>query len=69
VGDKCRDHISKGFLILNTEEKCEGGSECAGDYEGVSNAIQRAINALHSSPGKIPRGLFIGVVRGSGNNV
>jgi hypothetical protein len=28
-----------------------------------------AVNALDSSPGGIPRGLFIGVVRGSGNIV
>jgi phage-related protein len=40
-----------------------------GVYKGVNNAIQRVINALDSFPGEISKGLFIGVVRGSSNNV
>jgi hypothetical protein len=35
----------------------------------VSTAQQIAVNALDSSPGESPGGLFIGVVRGSSNNV
>jgi hypothetical protein len=40
-----------------------------GEYEGLKSATDRVINA-HTSPlGESPGGLFIWVVRGSGNKV
>jgi hypothetical protein len=38
-------------------------------YEGPKGTTHWVINALTSSPRGIPGGLFIVVVRGSGNNV
>jgi hypothetical protein len=38
-------------------------------YKGLKYKVKRVINAMYSSPRGIHRGLFIGVVKGSGNNV
>jgi hypothetical protein len=40
-----------------------------GESEGLKSTTDRVINVLSSPPMGIPMGLFIGVVRGSGNNV
>jgi hypothetical protein len=39
------------------------------DYEDVNSVTSEVINVLDSSHGGISRGLYIGTVRGSGNNV
>jgi hypothetical protein len=54
MGAKCWDQIAEGYLTPNKK-----GSE-SGDNEH---------DALFSSPGETLGGLFIGVVRGVGNNV
>jgi hypothetical protein len=38
-------------------------------YKGLKYKVKRVINAMYSSPRGIHRSLFIGVVKGSGNNV
>jgi hypothetical protein len=70
VGAKCWDQIAEGYLTPNTG-RCEGRllKDDGAKNTKVSTTQRMVINALGSLPGGIPRGLFIGVVRGSGNNV
>jgi hypothetical protein len=49
------------LLDLEQGEKSKGEGNV---YEGLERAVKRIINALYSSSGGIPGGLFIGVVRG-----
>jgi hypothetical protein len=58
VGVKCWDQIAESCLIPNTGENAK-----------ISIIRWAVINALDSSPGGIPGGLFIGAARGSGNDV
>jgi hypothetical protein len=39
------------------------------EHNGLETMTNKVINALASPPRGIPRGLFIGAVRGSSNNV
>jgi hypothetical protein len=57
VDTKCWDQRAEGCLIPNME-KCEGFSHSTGDNKCTG-----------FQPRGIPGGLFIGVVRGFGNNV
>jgi hypothetical protein len=52
----CWDQVAEGYLILNTE-KCEGIDHSMGDNKCIGSLM-----------GESPRDLFIGVVKGFGNN-
>jgi hypothetical protein len=62
---------SRRLLDPEHREKYEGRLLHAREYvyEGVNSVMSRAINVLDFSSEESPGGLFIGAVRGSGNNV
>jgi hypothetical protein len=65
------DQIDDDYSIPNTERNAKVGY-CTLEndgYEGANNAMSRAINVLVFPLGKSLGGLFVGMVRGSGNNV